>query len=219
MNKVYSIVIGPGSPEELADHVFGYDKTHELEFELSGDSVKAVFDKQHSKGALMTRIQKFVQTYVDDKQYNKDAEEHNAQIDSGGKKEDTLKKRKLVNELVDRDSTGGYCASVPEHLWFNLCADAMMASACMDKFAPGLNFSFVYLLEPLDNGLQWKKNYKLVIDEPDLGNDFALKIKYINQEGAEVTDTHKITITEVSDLEKITKSPVEQRQEAPAGTD
>ena len=42
MKKWYSISIGPGGPDELAGHVFGYDKTHELEFEASGDSVKAV---------------------------------------------------------------------------------------------------------------------------------------------------------------------------------
>jgi len=210
MEKKYRISIEGEGPAELEGHVFGYDKVHELFFDVAEDKVTATFDQKHQKSTLMGRICDFVQAYVRDRKYNAMAEEHNVKVAAGDKAGEQLKLRTLADEFIEIRS--GYRASVTELIWFNLCSSTAMVAACMQEVAPDLNFSFTYLLsrDSSKNPL-WRGNYRFVVGQEDLKNDFNLDVEGVG--------VFPINIEEAIDLEKIPKDSVKQGQETPAGTD
>jgi len=213
--KKYKISFAEGSDERLKG-ALGYEGEHTVEF--TGDSYKFFFESNPdyinaNRSSLIARVKEIIFS-------NKDAEE-------------------VVETQHHPD---GQSASVAASLPFGVSMYALLVKEAMQEIAPDASYSFMYTLEnPTPNILQdkkpesilWDTNFVLSIG-PGLDNDFSLVTRKKEQveekdpkdENKKISVTkittlskHPISIEEVIDIEKIPKDSVEQRQEAPTGTD
>ena len=214
--KKYKISFAEGSDERLKG-ALGYEGEHAVEF--TGHSFKFFYennldDANANRSSLIARVKEIIFS-------NKDSE--------------------VVVETQHHPSRQS--ASVAAALPFSVSMYALLVKEAMQEIAPDASYSFAYTLEnPAPNVLQgdnkpestlWETNFVLSIG-PGLDNDFSLvtrkkeivqepdpkdKNNTVNVTKIKTLSRHPISIEEVIDLEKIPEDSVEQRQEAPTGTD